>query len=89
MSGKNKKPGGSDTQSINLDTKEVTVAKKRQPGAFEKLAACFALKGITLRRSNWRRGTVRYFALRDGEGPELCSLSDLALMVWVIGGLNA
>lgn len=90
MSRKSKLPSAFNTLSHNPCTKELALANlPKLRSAFEKLANCFALNGINLRRSDWRKGQVRYFAHKGDQAPKHCSLSDLGLILRTIGGLHA
>lgn len=91
MNHKNKKFVAYDAKSLHQVT-QVGLALAEHPKqwtAFQSLAARFALYGITLRHSDWRRGPVRYYAFRAGQRPELCSLTHLGLILSVMGGHHA
>lgn len=82
--------GGANTPVICPDPRGLTRGKgQKVDSAFSELAKRFALNGITLRRSHWRKGPVIYFVERAGQTRELCNLSDLSLVIWAIGGLHA
>jgi hypothetical protein len=67
-------------------------AKRRPRSSIASLAGHFARAGITLRRTEWGDGPVKYIAMRNGRAHEFDSLSDVAQLLrilWVIGDLRA
>lgn len=82
--------GGTNTPVINPDPKRLTCPMEPTAcSAFSKLVAHLLKDGVSLWRSDWRKGPVHFFVARDGNVRKLFNLSELMLIIWVIGGLYA